>query len=76
MIAAFGKGEVVHAREINARLLESFAFANTDESVFTMSVKAMMRTLGLPVGECRLPLPPAPPGVEDRARKVWAKLRG
>jgi 4-hydroxy-tetrahydrodipicolinate synthase len=76
MIQAFRAGDADRAREIQARLIESFRFANTDESVFSMSVKAMLRTLGLPVGECRLPLPPTPPGVEERAREVWGRLSG
>ncbi len=74
LIAAFEKGDVVRAREINARLLESYAFENSDTCVFSNAAKAMMRTLGLPVGECRLPLGPAPAGTEDRAREVYAHL--
>src|SRR5262249_59179135 len=35
MIATFDKGDVVHAREINARLLESYAFENSDTCVFS-----------------------------------------
>lgn len=76
MIAAFHRGEVATAREINARLLPSFRFINSDESVFSMSIKAMLRTLGQDVGECRLPLPPAPAGTEERARAVWQELNG
>jgi hypothetical protein len=30
--------------------------------------------LGLPVGQCRLPMGPAPEGLEDRARAVLADL--
>ncbi len=74
MIRSFEKGDVVHAREINARLLESYAFENSDTCVFSQAAKAMMRTLGLSVGECRLPLGPAPAGTEERAREVYAKL--
>jgi 4-hydroxy-tetrahydrodipicolinate synthase len=76
MVAAHKKGDVVRAREVNASMLESFAFANTEESNFSMTAKAMLRTLGLPVGECRLPLPPTPPGVEDRCREVYARING
>lgn len=43
-------------------------------AVLTAMVKAMLRMLGQEVGECRLPLPPAPPEVEARAREVWARL--
>jgi 4-hydroxy-tetrahydrodipicolinate synthase len=75
MFDAFGRGDVALARALHARLLPSFRFANSDESVFSMSIKALLRTLDLPAGECRLPLPPAPPGVEERAREVWAELQ-
>jgi 4-hydroxy-tetrahydrodipicolinate synthase len=76
MIAAFRHGDVAAAREINARLIESFEFINSETSVFSMSIKAMLRTLGQEVGECRLPLPPAPPEVAAQAREVWERLRG
>jgi len=76
MIAAFQSGDVAKARAINAGLLDSFDFINSETSVFSMSIKAMLRTLGQEVGECRLPLPPAPPEVEQRARQVWARLNG
>lgn len=74
MIAAFHRGDVQRARAVNARLVDSFTFINSETSVFTMSIKAMLRTLGQDVGECRLPLPPTPPDVELRAREVWARL--
>jgi 4-hydroxy-tetrahydrodipicolinate synthase len=74
MIRAFEKGDVVRAREINARLQKSFQFMNSDTCVFSQSAKAMMRTLGLRVGDCRLPLGPAPAGTEERAREVYADL--
>ena len=74
MIAAFGKGDVVHAREVNGRLLESYLFESGDDTPNPVPSKAMMRTLGLAVGECRLPMGPAPAGLEDRAREVYAQL--
>ncbi len=74
MIAAFEKGDVARAREVNARLVESYEFENSDTCVFSQAAKAMMRTLGVPVGDCRLPLGPAPAGTEDRAREVYAHL--
>ncbi len=76
MIAAFRRGDVDRARAVNARLIDSFGFVNSDTCVYPMSIKAMLRTLGQDVGECRLPLPPAPPGVEQQAREVWARLGG
>ncbi|MEY2423568.1 MAG: 4-hydroxy-tetrahydrodipicolinate synthase [Acidimicrobiaceae bacterium] len=74
MIRAFEKGDVVRAREIDARLQASYAYENSDTCVFSQAAKAMMRTLGLRVGECRLPLGAAPAGTEERAREVYANL--
>jgi 4-hydroxy-tetrahydrodipicolinate synthase len=76
MIAAASKGDFAHAREINGRLLESYAFETGDAAPNPIPAKAMMRTLGLAVGECRLPMGPAPAGLEDRAREVYANLHG
>ena len=76
LITSFRKGDVIRAREINARLIPSEDFANSETCVFSMATKAMMRTLGLPSGECRPPLVECPPGTEDRAREVLKELRG
>jgi len=76
MFAAFEKGDVVRAREINATLLESFAFFSGPDWPSPIPTKAMMRTLGLPVGEARLPIGSGPPDLEDRAREVYARLVG
>ena len=35
---------------------------------------AMLRTLGQPAGQPRLPLGPTPDGLEDQARAVYAAL--
>lgn len=75
MIAAFEQGDTAQARRVNAGLQESFAFSNTDASVFSMSVKAMLRVQGLPVGQCRLPLPPTGAAEEEQARRVWERLQ-
>lgn len=75
MIAAFEQGDTALARRVNAGLQESFAFSNTDASVFSMSVKAMLRVQGLPVGQCRLPLPPTGAAEEGQARLVWERLQ-
>ncbi|WP_298925631.1 4-hydroxy-tetrahydrodipicolinate synthase [uncultured Ramlibacter sp.] len=75
MFEAFERGDLRTAREINARLQPSFRYVNSDDCVFPMAIKAMLRTLGQEVGQCRAPLPPAPPDTEDRAREVWAQLQ-
>ncbi|HYI63241.1 MAG TPA: 4-hydroxy-tetrahydrodipicolinate synthase [Acidimicrobiales bacterium] len=70
MIGAFEKGDLHRARELHTSLLPSFRYMNSDTCVFSQSVKAMLDVLGLPVGECRLPLGPAPEGTDDAARQV------
>ena len=74
MITSFSKGDVERARRVNEQLLESFAFETGDAAPNPIPAKAMMRVLGLPVGQCRLPLGPAPEGLEDRARQVLDRL--
>lgn len=74
LFEAMAKGDLARAQEVNARLAPTFAFENTDTCVYSQAAKAAMRVLGLAVGECRLPVGPAPAGTEDRAREVLAGL--
>lgn len=74
MIAAHTKGDVSGARHVNTGLLRSYAFETGDAAPNPVPAKTMMRVLGLPVGQCRLPLGPAPDGLEDAARAVLAAL--
>lgn len=74
MIAAFAKGDTDRAREVNAELGPSYAFETGELAPNPIPAKAMMRVLGHPVGQCRLPLGPSPDGLEDRARAVLAGL--
>ena len=76
MVLAFQKGDVEGARRMNERLLESWTFQTGDLTPNPVPAKAMLRTLGLKVGECRLPMGPTPDGLEDRAREVLKNLRG
>lgn len=74
MVHAFVKGDVDHARSVNARLLSSFAFETSDTTPNPMPTKAMLRVLGWPVGQCRLPIGPAPASLDDRARTLATEL--
>jgi 4-hydroxy-tetrahydrodipicolinate synthase len=74
MVSAFFKGDVDTARRTNALLLDSWTFQSGELTPNPIPAKAMLRSLGLPAGECRLPLGPAPDGVEERARAVWAAV--
>jgi 4-hydroxy-tetrahydrodipicolinate synthase len=75
MVAAVERGDWAGARSINARLLPSFAFESGDESPNPLPTKAMMRHLGLAVGQARLPMGVAPAWVDERAATVWSDLR-
>jgi len=74
MIDAYTKGDVATARTVNARLLPSYAFETGDAAPNPIPTKAMLRVLGWDVGECRLPMGPAPDGLEDEARALAADL--
>ncbi len=74
MLAAYQKGDVTGARDANVRLLDSFAFESSEQYPNPMPAKAACRLLGLRVGECRLPLGPATPELEERARRVLEGL--
>jgi len=74
LLEAFWKGDVSSAREINARLIPSYAFESTDDTPNPMPTKAVLRRLGLPAGQCRLPVGPAPVGLDHGAAALIASL--
>ena len=74
MFAALESGNLAAATAINQRMLPSFAFETGDVTPNPIPSKAMMRTLGFEVGQCRLPLGDAPAGLEDEARRIYAEL--
>jgi 4-hydroxy-tetrahydrodipicolinate synthase len=74
VVEAFAKGDVDGARATNARLLESFDFESTEEYPNPLPAKAACRVLGLPAGQCRPPMGPAPTTLDERARQVLANL--
>jgi len=74
MLDAWERGDVVGAQRANRRMQESFGFESGDLTPNPIPTKAMMRTLGFSVGECRLPVGPAPEGLDDRARQVYSNL--
>jgi 4-hydroxy-tetrahydrodipicolinate synthase len=74
IVAAWAKGDHEGARLANAKLLESYAFESTELFPNPLPAKAACRVLGLPAGQCRLPLGPAASELEDRARAVLINL--
>jgi len=67
--------DVEGARLVNARMLESFAFETGDDAPNPIPTKAMMRHIGIDVGQARLPMGIAPDFVERRAPEVLANLQ-
>ena len=74
MFDAWQREDTVAARRINARQLESYEFETGDEAPNPVPSKAMLRTLGHDVGECRSPMGPTPHGLEHAARGVHERL--
>ncbi len=70
LVAAFAKGDHDHARHLNARLLDSYAYESRETAQFALAVKVVLRVLGLPAGPCRPPLGPEPAELEAEARAV------
>lgn len=74
LVEAFGKGDHTLARELNARLFESYLYESRESAQFALAVKVAMRVLGLPGGSCRPPLGPEPDALEGEARAMLARL--
>ncbi len=72
MFAKWNAGDTAGARQVNARLTESFATG--DDNPNPLPTKVMMNHLGLNVGEARLPMGPPPAGLAERAAIVMANL--
>jgi 4-hydroxy-tetrahydrodipicolinate synthase len=69
------KGDVAGARLVNERMLESFAFETGDDAPNPIPTKAVLRHLGLPGGQARLPMGPAPAWVDERVPEILANLQ-
>ncbi len=67
-------GDVPGARDVNSRLLESWAYETGDECPNPGPAKAMLRHLGHPAGRCRPPMDADPPWLADAAVEVHANL--
>ena len=74
MISAFTNGDVAEARRLNQTLLASWDIETGDSRPNPIPSKTMMRLLGQPGGQCRLPMGPEPVELEDLCRKVLSNL--
>jgi 4-hydroxy-tetrahydrodipicolinate synthase len=74
MVSAVAKGDMDLARELNARLIESYEFESSEAHPNPVPAKAACRALGLPAGQCRLPLGAAAPELDGHARLLVSRL--
>jgi 4-hydroxy-tetrahydrodipicolinate synthase len=76
MISLFVKGDVEAAVKLQASLLDSFAYESSERWPNPLPSKAALRALGMPVGQCRLPLGPSDEALDDAARTIIAGFPG
>lgn len=74
MISAYKAGQVAEAIELNRRMLPAYAHFAYDDAPSPVPTKAMMNMLGVTVGDCRLPMGPAPDDMNQRCSSVLAAL--
>jgi 4-hydroxy-tetrahydrodipicolinate synthase len=74
MITAFKAGDIARARELNARMIESYEFETGDLNPNPVPTKAMLRAIGQPAGPCRPPMGFGPADLEERALGVHRRL--
>lgn len=75
MMDLINKGMLEQAAEINKDLEYSFSFESSEKYPNPMPTKAVMRALGLDVGQCRLPLGNADNELEEASRKLADQFR-
>jgi 4-hydroxy-tetrahydrodipicolinate synthase len=74
VIQAFMAGDLEAAIAGHAELLDSFDFESGDEYPNPLPTKAILRSLGLAVGQCRLPMGPATPELDAQAAKILSAV--
>ena len=74
VIDAFLAGDLAAAVAGQAELLDSFDFESSEEFPNPLPAKAILRALGLRVGQCRLPMGDATSELEAHAAKVLAAV--
>lgn len=72
VVEAFLRGDLADAIAGNAELLDSFDFEGSEDYPNPLPAKAMCRALGLPAGQCRLPMGRSTPELDAQAAKILA----
>jgi 4-hydroxy-tetrahydrodipicolinate synthase len=74
VVQAFLAGDLGSAIAGHAELLDSFDFEGSEDYPNPLPAKAMLRALGLSVGQCRLPMGPSTPELDAQAAKILAAV--
>ena len=74
MIVAYGEGRVAKAMDLNRQMLAAYDHFGYDDAPSPVPTKSMMNLLGVSVGQCRLPMGPAPDDMEQRSKSVMTAL--
>jgi 4-hydroxy-tetrahydrodipicolinate synthase len=74
VVQSFMAGDLARAIAGNAELLDSFDFESTEEYPNPLPAKAILRALGLEVGECRLPMGRSTSELNAQAAKILAAV--
>jgi 4-hydroxy-tetrahydrodipicolinate synthase len=74
VVDAFLAGDLAAAIAGNAELLDSFDFESSAEYPNPLPAKAILRALGLRVGQCRLPMGASTPELDAQAAKVLSAV--
>ncbi len=74
MVDAMSHGHCELARELNERVADSCAFVGTEIYPNPQPAKAALRSLGMAVGQCRLPIGPSDAALEQRAQQIVAAV--
>jgi len=69
---AFLRGDLAEAIAGNAKLLDAIDFQSSEEYPNPLPAKAILRAMGLPVGQCRLPMGQSAPELDAQAAKILA----
>jgi len=75
LIAAFEQGDMPKAQSVADKLVPSCEFEGNETYPNPMPSKAMMRAIGIPVGQCRLPHAPSDETLDAQAAALWNQVR-
>jgi len=74
LIRCYFDGDVEAATELHLELFDSVAFQSSEDDPNPLPAKAVLRALGLPAGQCRLPLGTASPDLDAAAVAMLGAL--